>query len=58
MQTSIATRHLLKGNGFKVILEESFKKEKPEVRAQDHRWYEQIPIYCGGALAFTRSPPQ
>jgi len=34
---------------FRIILEESFKHEQPEVRNQDRRWYEIIP--CQGFKA-------
>jgi hypothetical protein len=40
-----------------VVLEESFKHEKPEVRAQDRRWYEQIPTYCGGFIGLYQESP-
>jgi hypothetical protein len=53
----LGQQSLLKGHHFKVILEESFKKEKPEVRAQDCRWYEQIPTYCGGFIGLYQESP-
>lgn len=40
-----------------MVLEESFKHEKPEVRAQDRRWYEQIPTYCGGFIGLYQESP-
>ncbi|MFH1595865.1 MAG: hypothetical protein ABIG94_05790 [Pseudomonadota bacterium] len=46
--------NLLKGHGYKVVLEESFKHEKPEVRARERRWFEQIPTYCGGFIGLYR----
>ena len=41
-----------------MVLDESFKCEKPEVRAQERRWYEQIPTYCGGFIGFYQESPQ
>jgi len=38
---------------FRIVLEESFKHERPEVRNPDRRWYEVIP--CQG---FKPGPPQ
>ena len=38
---------------YKVVLEESWFAEKPEVRKPDARWYMQIPTYCGGFIALT-----
>jgi len=40
-----------------VVLEESIKHEKPEVRAQDRRWYEQIPTYCAGFIGLYLESP-
>lgn len=49
---------MLKGNGYKVVLEESFKHEKSEVRSQDRRWFEQIPSCCGGFICLYSESPR
>jgi len=49
--------NLFKGHGYKVVLEESFKHEKPGARGQDRRWYEQIPTYCGGFIGLYQESP-
>jgi hypothetical protein len=36
---------------YKVILDECWAAEKPEVRGPDRRWYQQIPTLCGGFIA-------
>jgi hypothetical protein len=40
----------LSANRFKVVLEETWKHERPEVREPDKHWYEQIPCRCGGFI--------
>ena len=48
----------LAANRFKVVLEESWKHERPEVREPDKRWYEQIPCRCGGFIGlYGEDPP-
>ena len=42
---------------FKVVLDETWKHERPEVRNPDRGWYEVIPTYCGGFIGLYQEEP-
>jgi hypothetical protein len=41
---------------YKIILEESWYYERPEVREPDRRWYERIPCKGGAFISFNCEP--
>lgn len=54
----ISLRKLAAGR-FKLQLEETWKRERVEVREPDKHWYEQIPCKCGGFISlYSEDPPQ
>lgn len=49
----------MSGGRFRIELDECFKFEKPETKRADRRWYERIPLLCGGFICIQKeSPPQ
>jgi hypothetical protein len=44
-------------NRYRVVLEESWQHERPEIRRPDRRWYEQIPCKGGAFIGLYAEDP-
>ncbi len=42
---------------FRVVFDECWKYERPEVKQAERIWYEQIPLYCGGFICLYQEQP-
>jgi len=42
---------------YRIAFDESWHYERPEVKQADRRWYEQIPLKCGGFICLYREKP-
>lgn len=45
------------GEVFRIVKEESWHVEKPEVRSEDKRWYDRIPCRGGGFIGLCQEEP-
>jgi len=47
----------LSNHRYRIVLEESWYHEQPEIRRPDRRWYEQIPCKGGAFISLYAEPP-
>ncbi len=48
----------LSSRRYQIVFDEAWYHERPEIRAPDRRWYEQIPVRNGGHIyIYSEDPP-